>query len=586
MIVPMRKVYVVARQSDREQLLSTVRELGIVHLVPVDPARAVPEEATKRQIELLQQALQDLSGVEPRGTVPKISAMKAAHEVLDIRGRSAEGRNHLAALHHQLEQIAVWDDLRLKDVEELRQAGIDVRFYAIPADAFDQVEADCVAEVGHLTSRQIMIAVADRGGQTTLPAEATLMRLPSRDAATIRSEAKSVDQSLHQDLERLHALAGLTSAMETQLWQLEQQAEQTVAELGAATDDALFAIQGWLPAENVKVLDQRLAANDIPVLLEIMEPSDDEQPPTLIRPPTWAQPIEGLFSILGTVPGYREFDVSTPFLIALPIFTAMLISDAGYGAVLLLGPALSYAWATRTFGTRFTQLLMLIGAVSLIWGILTNAFFGFALLPVTLIPIELTEASRNFMMRLSFLMGATHLSLAKLWQAVRYYPDLRWLNRFGWALFIWGMYGVVNMFVLQGAMTWQTPWPYLLLAGATLAILFAQPSANYLKTLGMGLADFPLSMLSAFSDVISYVRLMAVGLASSVLAVSFNEMALDIGIWPLTILVLLLGHGLNIGLAMIAMFAHGVRLNMLEFCSNLDMEWAGYPYKPFAHRVR
>jgi V/A-type H+-transporting ATPase subunit I len=586
MIVPMRKVYLVARHSDREQLLNTLRELGIVHLVPVDPARAVPDEATKRQIELLQQALQDLSGVAPRGTAPEISALEAAREVLEIRRRSAEGRNHLAALHHQLEEIAVWDDLRLKDLEDLRQAGIDLRFYAIPGYAFDQVEAECVAEVGHLTDHQIMVAVADRSGQITLPVEATLMRLPSRDAATIRSEAKTVDQALHQDLERLHALAGMTSAMETQLWQLEQQAEQTVAELGAATDDALFAVQGWLPAENVKALDRRLAANDIPVLLEIMEPSEGEQPPTLVRPPIWARPIEGLFKILGTVPGYREFDVSTPFLIALPIFTAMLISDAGYGAVLLLGPALSYAWATRTFGKRFTQLLMLIGAISLIWGILTNAFFGLSLLPVTVIPIELTEASRQFMMRLSFLMGATHLSLAKLWQAVRYYPDLRWLNRFGWALFIWGMYGVVNMFVLQGPMTWQTPWPHLLLAGSTLAILFAKPSANYLKTLGTGLADFPLSMLSAFSDVISYVRLMAVGLASSVLAVSFNEMAFEIGIWPLTVLVLLVGHGLNIGLAMIAMFAHGVRLNMLEFCSNLDMEWAGYPYKPFANRVR
>jgi len=79
---------------------------------------------------------------------------------------------------------------------------------------------------------------------------------------------------------------------------------------------------------------------------------------------------------------------------------------------------------------------------------------------------------------------------------------------------------------------------------------------------------------------------MAVGLASSVLAVSFNEMALEAGFLPVTILVLVLGHGLNIGLAMIAMFAHGVRLNMLEFCNNLGMEWAGYPYKPFSNHTR
>jgi V/A-type H+-transporting ATPase subunit I len=290
--------------------------------------------------------------------------------------------------------------------------------------------------------------------------------------------------------------------------------------------------------------------------------------------------------MLGTIPGYREFDVSVPFLIALPIFTAMLISDAGYGAILLLGSALAYPRVARALGHRFTQLLMVVGLVSIIWGALTNAFFGFPLLGVTLIPIELTDESRIFMMRLSFIIGAIHLSLAQLWAAVRLYPHLGWLNRLGWALFIWGMYGVVNMFVLQGPLTWQTPWPYLLISGASLAILFASPNRNLLKMLGMGLAQFPLSMLSAFSDVISYVRLMAVGLASSVLAASFNEMAIQAEFLAITILVLVLGHGLNISLALIAMFAHGVRLNMLEFGSNLGMEWAGYPYRPFAHRTR
>ena len=147
------------------------------------------------------------------------------------------------------------------------------------------------------------------------------------------------------------------------------------------------------------------------------------------------------------------------------------------------------------------------------------------------------------MVKLSFIIGAIHLSVAQLWQAVRYFPDLRWLNRLGWALFIWGMYGVVNMFVLQGPMSWQTPWPYLLISGAALAVVFAAPSANLLKMLGMGLAQFPLSMLSAFSDVISYVRLMAVGLASGVLAENFNAMATDVGFLPLTVLILVFGHG-------------------------------------------
>jgi V/A-type H+-transporting ATPase subunit I len=586
MIVPMQKIYLVARQADRERLLDILRTLGIVHLVPVDPALAVPDEATSRQVDAIKSALQVLSGVEPRGAKPEISAAEAAREVLDIQRSAAEGRNHLATLYHQLEQIAVWDDLRLEHVEELIQAGIDVRFYAMSPDISAQVQAECVVEVADLPGRDVMVAVADRTGKIRVPDEAEPMRLPARDAATLRAEARQLDEALHRDIERLHELAYLTPAMETELLQLDQQVEETVAVRGAVADESLFAIQGWLPQENYSVLDTRLAQQSIPVVLEEVEPAEDEQPPTLIRPPAWARPIEGLFKMLGTVPGYHEFDVSAPFLIALPIFTAMLISDAGYGALLLLGPALAYPWAARNFGDRFTQLLMVVGAVSVVWGALTNAFFGFPLLPVTLIPIELTDASRLFMMRLSFIIGAIHLSLAQLWQGVRYYPDLRWLNRLGWALFIWGMYGVVNMFVLQGPMTWQTPWPYLLIAGAVLAIGFASPSPNLAKMLGMGLAQFPLSMLSAFSDVISYVRLMAVGLASSVLAVSFNDMAFQTRFLPITILVLVLGHGLNVGLALIAMFAHGVRLNMLEFGSNLGMEWAGYPFRPFAQRTQ
>jgi V/A-type H+-transporting ATPase subunit I len=262
----------------------------------------------------------------------------------------------------------------------------------------------------------------------------------------------------------------------------------------------------------------------------------------------------------------------------------MLISDGGYGAILMLGPLLAYSRVSQAIGARFTQLLMIVGAVSLLWGLITGTFFGFTLYE-PLISVDLSESSRLFMMSLSFTIGAVHLSIAQLWQAVRFYPDWRFLCRVGWALFVWGMYGVVRMFVLDGPMGWNTPWPYLLLAGGILAILFASPSRNPVKMVGLGLAQFPLSMLSAFSDVISYVRLMAVGLASSVLAVSFNEMAMGLGSWPAAAIVMILGHSLNLGLALIAMFAHGVRLNMLEFCNNLGMQWIGYPYKPFTQCV-
>jgi len=581
MIVPMQKLLVAVRRSDRETLLTALRDAGVIHLVPVDPERARVDDETSAQLRDAERALQVLSALEPQGDRPTVEPGEIVAEVHSIQRRAAEHQSRLTGLYRQLEQIRMWGDLRLKQLEQLQKAGLNVEFFALPAESLGEIKAECVHSLGELQSKQTMVAVVQRSGEAELPESAVPLQLPSTDAPTIRAEAAEIDVAQKADQARLAQLAHLSIEVEQELARVRQEADWTLALNGASEDENLFAVQGWIPEGHADEALTKLAASGMAAMKTI--PADeDELPPTLIESPKWARPIEGLFGVLGTVPGYREFDVSIPFLIALPLFTAMLISDAAYGAILLFGPALTYPWASKAFGVRFTQLLMVVGAVSMVWGTLTNAFFGFPVFEKAVITVGTQDAAIQFMMELSFTIGAIHLSLAQLWQAVRFFPDLRFFSKIGWAVFIWGMYGVVKFFVLKSPMTMETPWPYLLMVGATLAILFASPSTNPLRMVGMGLAQFPLSMLSAFSDVMSYVRLMAVGLASSVLAVSFNNLALDAGFWPLTVIILLFGHSLNMGLGLIAMFAHGVRLNMLEFGNNLGLEWTGYAFSPFA----
>jgi V/A-type H+-transporting ATPase subunit I len=584
MIVPMQKLLVAVRRVDRDTLLTALRDAGVIHLVPVDPERARVDDETLAQLRDAERALQVLSALEPRGDRPTIEPGDIVAEVHDIQRRAAEQQSRLTGLYRQLEQIRMWGDLRLEQVAQLQQAGLHVEFFGVPSDSLGQITAECVQRLGDLPNQQAMVAVIQRSGEAELPEGAVPLPLPATDAPTIRAEAAEIDAARKADQARLAQLAHLTSEVERELSRVRQEADWTLALNGAAEDEDLFAVQGWIPEGHADEGLAKLEASGMAALKSIPA-EDDELPPTLIESPKWARPIEGLFGVLGTVPGYREFDVSIPFLIALPLFTAMLISDAAYGALLLFGPALAYPWATKALGTRFTQLLMVVGAVSMVWGTLTNAFFGFPVFDKAVITVGTQDAAIRFMMELSFTIGAIHLSLAQLWQAVREYPHLRFLNKIGWAIFIWGMYGVVKFFVLKSPMTMETPWPYLLMSGAALAILFASPCSNPLRMVGMGLAQFPLSMLSAFSDVMSYVRLMAVGLASSVLAVSFNNLALDSGFWPLAVIILVFGHSLNMGLGLIAMFAHGVRLNMLEFGNNLGLEWTGYAFRPFAHHT-
>ncbi len=591
MIVPMIKIYIAARQQDQPQLLQALRELGVVHLVPVDPQAAVSDGKTLEDAQNLRRALHELYGVVPVGERPELDAVDAAAEVLRCERGLVEDGNRLAQLHHELHELDLWGDFRLQQMEDLKQAGVDVQFHILPAADLNQVQGECVAQVGSQPGDQIVVAVASRRGSIQVPESAVELPLPHHDASMIREEAARVEEDLKAMRHRLSELAHLVPEMQQALPQLELEVEFHQARKGGLSDDRLFALQGWVPAESADSLPQSLQEQNLPVAVKFMEPAEDEVPPTLIRSPVWARPIEGLFNVLGTVAGYREFDVAVPFLIALPIFTAMLISDGGYGLVLLLAVTLGYGKASELLGKQFTHLMIIVSAATLLWGLVCATFFGVKLY-TPLIDVSLEESARVFLMLLTFCMGAIHLSVAQLWPAVRMFPNPLFLNRVGWMIFIWGMLGVVLHFVLNWTFGWHTPWPYLLIVGAVLAIGFAYPKAWLGKRLLLGVADFPLSMLSTFSDVISYVRLMAVGLASSVLAESFNAMAMAMvseggGIvqWPLMIVILFFGHSLNLCLALIAMFAHGVRLNMLEFSNNLGMQWTGYRYHPFSQRT-
>ncbi len=582
MIVPMAKVFLVGRREDRHRLLDALGELGAIHLAPVDPAKAVLDEKTTIGIRDVERVLQILGALSPVGPPPEVEPAAAVHEVLDIQRRTAERQSRLAALERLLECVSLWGDIRVEQFEALRQAGLDLRFFAVPDELIDEIRAECVQPVMVLPGRRTLVLVIERRREVHAPKGAVAIPLPTRDAPSVRAEAAEVEAAMKQDAQRLVELAGLQPAIEKHLANLQQQADALRARRGAMSDEHLFALQGWMPADAAPSLQADLARADLAAAVKIIEPKPDENPPTLIRYPRWSRPIEGLFKVLGTVAGYREFDVSAPFMIALPIFAAILIGDGGYGLVLLAALSIFYRRARKGFGAPFTHLLMVVGATSLAWGFVCSSFFGVTLY-TPLIPVNLSDESRTLMMKISFVMGAVHLTVAQLWQALVLYPNQRFLGKVGWATFIWGVFGVVGFFVLNapvGNVTYA-----LLITGVAMILLFTEPAPNPVKRLLWGLAGFPLGALSAFSDVISYVRLMAVGLASGVLATSFNDLAVGVGFLPLTIAVLVFGHGLNLGLAMIALFAHGVRLNMLEFSNNLGMQWTGYPYSPFGKQA-
>ncbi len=226
------------------------------------------------------------------------------------------------------------------------------------------------------------------------------------------------------------------------------------------------------------------------------------------------------------------------------------------------------------------------------WGAISGTWFGYqeiAQLPIlSLLVVDevnsFVDENQPFMMFLCFVIGAVHLTIARATAALRKINSVTALSELGWIGIIWSLFFVAGNLVLGRSIPEYTMW--LLGSGIGLVLLFANQQPSVLRGVVTTLADLPLKLIGSFSDIVSYLRLFAVGYASVVVASSFNDMALEIGFDSLVggfgaAGVLFVGHALNVTLGMMAVIVHGIRLNMLEFSGHLGMQWSGKPYRPF-----
>jgi len=605
MIVPMRKMYAAVRASEKDRLLTMLRDMGVVHLQPVDVQTAHPDERTASEVQRLARAEQILTGIRPEGDAPDMEPLEAADRVLELFGRASELNTRLASLTREADQLALWGDLKLDMLQALADEGLDVRFYSVLPDAAADVPGDCVHTVAHIGKHAVVAAVyREMEIPEQLPDTVEPLCVPEHDRPTLRAQAAKIHEQQKADAAEMARLAYLRGRIAAERARREEDARYMVADRGGMDTDDLFALQGWVPRDVAETMPAGLVEAGLDVGVDFIEPAEQETPPTLVKYPRWARPIEALFDILGTTPGYKEFDLSPFFMIAMPLFAAMLIGDAGYGLIFTIIGLLAYGRIKRMAGPPAAQLVMVFGLVTFAWGIISGNIFGVS--PGNMMAVggflEIIgkgfaaiavlwdadpDVARNMIIKVSFVFGTIHLVLAHLRQAIGLAPNIRLLGELGWAAFLFGMLGVVWLLFFPDAM-WMAPSVMggCLIGGFALVLFFTHPSRNPLKMIGLGVVTNLLPTIGTFSDTMSYIRLMAVGLASYYIASAFNGLAMTVAsggvvMWIFAGLILILAHSMNIMLGIIAVFAHGVRLNMLEFSSNAGVQWEGYPYAPF-----
>ncbi len=600
MIEKMKVVHIVTTASEKTALLDRLRELGVVHFAEkaaADPRYAEHLAALSKAASVLQDYPH-----EPQETAPLSDSefepfFRTLNECIE---RKKALQEQLSAAHAAAERLSEWGHFSPAELRSLRDSGWDIHIYRTDKKTMAALEADTevrflrLSSVGKMPTLATFAPLPSRYSATEFP-------LPEKGLDELEQEQQTCADGLRECEQLLSDAARHLPSIQAQLLKTQNDAEYSAVSNTSQSQEGLVWLSGYLPVSEVEGFKKAAAqahwawAMDDPA-------DDDEKVPTKVKYNKITKLMIPVFDILGTIPGYREYDISFWFLGFFTLFFAMIIGDAGYGCLFLL---CALVMTLKGKGSsNAVQLLWVLSSATIIWGALTGTWFGLEqamdvpLLKSLVIPTFAnypeyfnvsTTTQQNTIMKFCFILGTVQLSLACIMNIRRKLKekDLSWVSDLGWLAAIDALYFVV-LYLVIGQQVNLVPVACVVIIGFLLVVCFGgmSPDKSFAQGLKAGLGDaftVFLNTISAFGNIMSYIRLFAVGMASLAIAQSFNDMAFAFK-GPLivaAVLILLIGHGLNVVMGLLSVVVHGIRLNLLEFSGQLGMEWAGIAYDPF-----
>jgi V/A-type H+-transporting ATPase subunit I len=593
----MKKLTLLCTPAQQEETLKKLRDLEVVHIEHVRSPEGHELDQARNHLLYVQRAkevLQSRPDTDSTGKDPH----KLVDAVWKLLHKEKELQETLQALEHEKERISPFGEFDPREIEKLNKMGLCAKLYELPVrDAPEAPDGVAISEINR--SKNLIYVLAAGREEFSIPAHE--VKLPDRSLSEIEHHIEKTRRAIEETEAEFATYAGDKHLAE----QIAENAADGVTFLevlkGMGSEDVVVYLKGFYPFDRES--DIVSAANENGWGYQLEEVSDEDQPPTLLRNPKWVSPIKAVFDVIGVVPGYKELDVSAVFLIFLSVFFAFLIGDAGYG---LLFIGLSLFGKAKTKGKAEAQpglnLLLIMSICCVIFGALTGNYFG---IPTQDLWSPLQKLASGFMigypgvngwegakavsanniMFICFVVGAVHITIAHVWNFIRKINSTACLGDLGWIMTTWSLFFLVLDLVIGAENVVIPMMPSRILysilgTGAGLILISILTQKNY-----FGVVTLLLDLINNFVDIISYVRLYAVGAASLAIAVAFNEMAAGVGFKGLASLgaafILFLGHGLNIILCAMGILVHGIRLNTLEFSGHAGVEWGGRHFNPF-----
>jgi V/A-type H+-transporting ATPase subunit I len=596
-IVRMHKASLCGPLGDKRRILEQLQRLGCLHLIPLQtPPPREPESVPSEHAEDAYRALHYLKDIR----VGRRQIMESrlfdfdwvVQQALTNKQLRRETEDQRDFIVQRIEELMPWGNFVLPDKDELD--GHLLWFYQLALNQLHRLEGFALPwQEVHRDNRFSYIVVISR--EEPPPDALPVARTHTGAVALeeLRRELLLLEIKLEELISEHETLSRWVFLLSQNLARAEDRSSLEHASAQALEQEGFFVVQGWLPDKDMKRVSAFAEREGLALLAE--EPQADERPPTLLENPPQFSGGQDLVGFYQT-PAYRSWDPSVVVFFSFTLFFAMILADAGYA--LVLGGIIAWYWKRMgqgVTGSRLRVLALWVIGASFVYGVMVGSYLG-------LTPAAGTLADRlhvlriddfDGMMRLSIFIGCLHLALANAVVAynARGFPANA--SPLGWIAVIFGGLSLWLGKAPGGSEALYALGVVLVAGGVTLIGLFS--STRRIDSLKSGLLRI-LDALAAltgvtriFGDVLSYLRLFALGLASASLALTFNRLGANVqeampgmGLL-LSILILVIGHSMNLGLAIISGFVHGLRLNFIEFF-NWGLPDEGYPFRAFAKK--
>lgn len=585
-IVALKKATIYAPSAREKPMMEQLQELGFLHLVPLESndeiavePKGVPPES-KKALKFLLQAphrRRQLHGDR------SFHAHHVKSKALHLQQRLKDLREERDRLRVRIRQLRPWGNFTLPPRTAME--GISLWFYAIPHKRTGELTGSGYVWQAAGRDNRFDYVVVMSPGEPDLPFERT--HAGTEPLVEYQHALEVIENEIEDAQAQRIGLTRWLDLYTNSLHRLEDQEVLEQASLNAYKDDALVVVQAWLPAEDAACLRELCAREGYALILE--DPTEGDKPPTLLENAPKLSIGEDLLQFYMT-PGYRQNDPSVLLFFSFVLFFGMIFADAGYGILSALATLAGWrAMGKSLLGKRMRILVAALSGSTIVWGVLVGSYFG--LQPpehsvlATLHTLDVYDYAT--MMALSVVIGALHLMLANGVVAYHRYRSGKRAAMLAPAGWIAVIFGGLSAYLWPSLLTFGMASAGL---GLVLVFFFSEPEAKGFRRFAGGLLGLT-KISSAFGDILSYLRLFALGLATSSMAVAFNELAARVadqfagmGVL-LAIIVLLIGHSLNVALGIVSGVVHGLRLNLIEYL-NWGMPEEGRPFKAFQKKEK